>query len=767
MIERALMIAPADRYQTAAQLEAALAAVEPFLSKPSGVSHPALGVTGRSMLASRSRRWWMLGGALLTAALGAATIRFRNAGDTAPVDENRLVVVPFNVLDPADTVWRAGLVDVLSRNFDGAGPIHTVPPTASMRAWKAARADAETAMQLGRQTHAGLALFGQLVRAGHDSVRLTASLLDLNHGRTFEVEARDEFARIDRLADSLTVRVLRELGTVRPIAAVPRASLGSKSLPALKAFLQGEQLYRTNRVLAARDAYLNAIALDTGFALAYRRMRGVWRVIAGLENDSTGFSFALRAGERNHGLGTRDSLLIVADSLAAAKAPGSVFLDDAGVRRLRRRVSALAAAVRLYADDPEIQFEFGEAAYHIGERVGLSQRQALNAFLESIRLDPAFSPSYYHAIELSLPLDGVEATAALAQRFDALNPQGHRYRLFVQLLRQQNAQGLEGLIASTDQLSANDVLEAIELTRRWPDSLDTAVRLSERLLHRAGLSHADSASARFWLASTLLFRRLAKAHATLTPDIVRGNPEYLFQLAMLGVAPADSAIRIGQEWADRVDARGLYLSIPLRASLGDSASLQRMIRQFKAQIVPGKVESVVRQSLGVRSANAWLALLRRDTATALREFLARPDSLCSWWCFDDRLATARLLQATGRARDALVHLNLHPPGAGPTSIAEPMWLLEWLRAQRAINPTESYRDLEFVRQAWARADSSLRSVLRTSTNAPKPDSDRTRPVLRGSPSRSTVEARQRWAVVRLTLVQTETDANLKSWRPSP
>jgi hypothetical protein len=376
--------------------------------------------------------------------------------------------------------------------------------------------------------------------------------------------------------------------------------------------------------------------------------------------------------------------------------------------------------VRLYADDPEIQFEFGEAAYHIGERVGLSQRQALNAFLESIRLDPAFSPSYYHAIELSLPLDGVEATAALALRFDALNPQGHRYRLFVQLLRQQNAQGLEGLIASTDQLSANDVLEAIELTRRWPDSLDTAVRLSERLLHRANLSHGDSASARFWLASTLLFRgRLAEAHATLTPDIVRGNPEYLFQLAMLGVAPADSAIRIGQEWADRVDARGLYLSIPLRASLGDSASLQRMIRQFKAQIVPGKVESGPATALlGVRSANAWLALLRRDTATALREFADL--TLCSWWCFDDRLATARLLQATGRARDALMHLNLHPPGAGPTSIAEPMWLLERSRAQRAINPTESYRDLEFVRQAWARADSSLRSVLRTSTSAPKP-----------------------------------------------
>jgi hypothetical protein len=121
------MIAPADRYQTAAQLEAGLAAVEPFLSKPSGVSHPALGVTGRSMLASRSRRWWMLGGALLTAALGAATIRLRDAGDTAPVDENRLVVVPFNVLDPADTVWRAGLVDGLSRNSMAPGP-SPVPP---------------------------------------------------------------------------------------------------------------------------------------------------------------------------------------------------------------------------------------------------------------------------------------------------------------------------------------------------------------------------------------------------------------------------------------------------------------------------------------------------------------------------------------------------------------------------------------------------------------------------------------------------------------
>jgi hypothetical protein len=132
-------------------------------------------------------------------------------------------------------------VDLLSRSLDGAGPLRSVPPTTVIRRWKG-RADQPSAVGLGQRTGAGLLVFGSLIGTGPDLVRLTVTALDVAQQRPIaELELRDAGDRIDRLTDSLTVRLLRELGRTRRIEAFRTASLGSTSLPALKAFLQGEQ----------------------------------------------------------------------------------------------------------------------------------------------------------------------------------------------------------------------------------------------------------------------------------------------------------------------------------------------------------------------------------------------------------------------------------------------------------------------------------------------------------------------------------------------
>jgi tetratricopeptide (TPR) repeat protein len=559
------------------------------------------------------------------------------------------------------------------------------------------------------------------MRAGADSLRLTASLVDVVSGQTLEVEVRDEADRIERMGDSVTVRLLRKLGTIRPIAAVARASMLSRSLAALKAFLKGEQLYRANQVLAARDEYQNAINADTGFALAYHRMRGVWRAI-GSENDSTGYAYARLAGERNHGLAPRDSLLILADSLAAAKAPGSVFLDDAGLAQLHRRVAALELAAKRYPDDAEVQFELGEAAYHIGERVGLSQQRALAAFLKAIRLDPKFMPAYYHAIELSPSLDSTETAIRLAQGYDELNPREHRYGLFARLLRVHRSSDLDRAIAETDRLPVDAVVEAIEFTRRWPDSLATAVKLSQRLLRRPTLTHDDSARARFWLTSTLLFRgRLGEAREAVGRDINADNTWNLTELARFRAVPPDTAVEMGRRWAERVDDRGLYLGIPLLELSRDSVSLYRLISRFHDQLSSSRSRTPqVIALIGTGSAHARLQLLRGDSDGALREFQKIPDSLCSWWCADDRLTTARLLLAKGMRTQALEYLNRHPPGGGPTTLEESLWLYERSRAERATSPSDADRDFSFVRRALSHADPSIQAMLHLGQPTPAP-----------------------------------------------
>ena len=66
--------------------------------------------------------------------------------------------------------------------------------------------------------------------------------------------------------------VLRALGGNRPIGSVRRVSIGSRSLPALKAFLSGEQFYRRGIWDSAAVYYDQAITQDSTFAIAFKQM---------------------------------------------------------------------------------------------------------------------------------------------------------------------------------------------------------------------------------------------------------------------------------------------------------------------------------------------------------------------------------------------------------------------------------------------------------------------------------------------------------------
>src|SRR5438132_334037 len=63
---------------------------------------------------------------------GVLGLRSRAPGALNP---NVVAVAPFEVLDPKLELWREGLVDVLSRKLDGAGPLRTVSPTVVVRRW--------------------------------------------------------------------------------------------------------------------------------------------------------------------------------------------------------------------------------------------------------------------------------------------------------------------------------------------------------------------------------------------------------------------------------------------------------------------------------------------------------------------------------------------------------------------------------------------------------------------------------------------------------
>jgi DNA-binding SARP family transcriptional activator len=183
----------------------------------------------QSQSASRaSRRLLAVGlvAGILIAVGTFATLGLRPS-ETVTLDRNLVAIAPFDVLGSGLELWREGLVDVLSRSLDGAGNLRTVAPSVVIRRWNG-RADLPSATELGRRTGAGLTLFGSVLSSGSDSVRFSATLLDLTTEQPVaEVEARDATDRIDRLADTLAVRLLRELGRTRAVGSVRLSSVGT------------------------------------------------------------------------------------------------------------------------------------------------------------------------------------------------------------------------------------------------------------------------------------------------------------------------------------------------------------------------------------------------------------------------------------------------------------------------------------------------------------------------------------------------------------
>jgi len=367
-ITRALAKSPADRFGTAVQFAEALTA---------SAAEPArLRLTARRVLAAGA----------VTAAVAALvfTALHWRAGAGPTLDPNLIAVAPFEVLDPKLELWREGLVDILSRNLDGIGPLRAVSPSVVLHRWTG-RADATSAAELGRRTGARLAVFGTLVRAGPDSVRLATALLDAGAGRILaEVDGREGGDRVDRLADSVTYSVLRALGHARPAGALPAGPLGSRSLPAVKAFLGGEQLYRQRSWDSAGAYYARAVSIDSTFALAHRRLAFVGQWGWGPAGESP-LRHSLLAARFNHGLTPHDSLSIAVESLFTALTVSAVAPPQVLVVARRLQVM-LDQITDRYPEDPDGWGVRGETELHFGSYLGTTPAQSVASFDRAIAL---------------------------------------------------------------------------------------------------------------------------------------------------------------------------------------------------------------------------------------------------------------------------------------------------------------------------------------------------------------------------------------------
>jgi tetratricopeptide (TPR) repeat protein len=383
----------------------------------------------------RSRRWTsgllaLAGTALLVFGTWLVAGRLNSVDPTLPTDGaatatagTGVLIMPFAVQGSPDVEYLGqGLVSLLGTSFDGAGDLRSVDARAVIQFTEReglVAGDREAGAAAAEIFGARLYVVGDIVEAG-GRMRVTAALYDAARdgrpmGQSSVEGAEDEMFE---MVDDLTAQLLSGLSDgaaarVRRIAAVT-----TESLPALKAFLEGEEEFRRGQFRPAVESFRRAVSEDSTFALAYYRLSLVaeWNLEDRLSREMA--EKAVRYADR---LAERDRRLLEA------------FL-------IRRRGDNLMAAqayrsiLGAYPDEMEAWLDLAEVQFHSYPLYGRSFTDASESLERVLELDPDHSTALIHLARLRAYEGDIEGLEDIAERFVALSPDPAR-TLEVQALR--------------------------------------------------------------------------------------------------------------------------------------------------------------------------------------------------------------------------------------------------------------------------------------------------------------------------------------------
>jgi eukaryotic-like serine/threonine-protein kinase len=373
---KALARNPADRFATGREFARALtdATASPHGSTLTRVETRAARGRWRTMPAVA---------ALLALAVASALawMALQRSRGTAPPSESRLAVLPFSVATAGPFGYLAeGMVDLLSRNLNGVGEQVTVDPGRVMSAVggseKRGVQRVERGDEIARRLGAGRYILGNVHAAG-GHLRIQARLYHEGTGAAEPVaqaSAEGDSAALFDLVDQLSAQLLVSGDRGQGARLAQTASLTTGSLPALKAYLDGERNLRAAQFDSAVARFQAAKDLDGSFALAHYRLAvaAAWAGRMGLLEPSVARALAL--ADR---LGERDRALLSAFAEMARGRP------DEAERRYREILES-------YPDDLEARFQLANVLYSYNAPRGRPPGEAREHYDKVLEVDPKF-----------------------------------------------------------------------------------------------------------------------------------------------------------------------------------------------------------------------------------------------------------------------------------------------------------------------------------------------------------------------------------------
>ena len=655
--------------------------------------------------------------------------------DPPPPPPDTVAVFPFSVRG-ADTLsyLGEGMVVLLSTKLQGVVPLQPVDPQAvlGLLAEKSVnRMTPERAGALAQQLGAGHFLLGNILEAG-GRLQLTASLYNYlgQLETTAQVEVQDEshiFDLVDRLTAQLVAGQKRQPGgELNRIAAMT-----TSSLPALKAYLQGEQHFRNQRYELAIDVLQRAIQLDSTFALAAYRLSIAADWAEQWDLSLTALDRAVRYRDE---LPLHDRLLV--EGLLGYNVAATAEAD----RRYR-------AALAQQPADVEARYRLGELQFHDYPLIGRWPEESRASFEKVLALDPAHNPARDHLARLAARRGDRKALDQLIPRLLAATPGDSLEWLHLRAfatgdtrLQRQLAQGYSALpdsvlwdMANRVAVDTRDLSGAASIARHLlrPDRAPEARVAAHLMLAHLELARGSprtaareiAAAAALDPAAGLAYQALfATPYFLEVPDTqIRTLRDQIAVWPDSGTANPYLSLYTGLAGRNRDYLLGL-----LDARLRDGAAVARQVAALQASAPPvPHPNRIQRHQLQIAAIQARLAAERGDsvTALALLEQLHKgtPETTFASINYFQRHLRPALLRATGREQDALRWFGAGP-WTGGTNEEDPLWdLVHMAPAQfargeilerngRTREAAAHYR--EFVR-LWRNADPELQPHVRT------------------------------------------------------
>ena len=614
-----------------------------------------------------------------------------------------VAVLPFSVQGQGLDVWREGAVDLVSSNIDGAAGLRAIDSRTLLARWheivdEGELPDLATSLEVARRTGARYAVLGSAVALGRD-LRLSADIYELASGKSLgQAQVQGSPDSVYMLVDRLSIETLRTIlgGDARDLPRVELARVTTASLPALKAYLEGEILYRRADWTGALGAYREAVEADSTFALAWRRM-GESIGWLPLEDRPPGgpWEAAHRAARYSQRLPERESVLVLA---YRAFIVGSMTM-----------LEPLEAATRSYPDDPELIYLLGEHYAHFDHQLLLAPGTTERTLDRAIELDPRFAPFYQHAIEFAFyRADSARALDLLAKFEDLVGDtrESRRYRRAAALAWGSETERA-AVLATLDTLSGREIPLC---------SLLGAPRFVELLVScaRATLENGDNAIP--LAIAGIASGQLAEVDAMLRAG--RGAPGPGFEAAVLysmrarGLPVDEDRLRAAATADEEYPTIffGTLLAIEdgrleqVRASRSDAIAFRDSLLAAGDTLVAGIVDGEV------QTIDGFLALQRGERERAVALLIEGQRAGTGWGPMEAvndvvRWAIADLLVELGRPDEAIpyyrsfridpfasVELGKIYQGLGRTEAAKEQYetaLAYWRNADPALAPQEA------------------------------------------------------------------------------